>query len=479
MRFGILALMMIGCGGSKESAGTEDITVDHLGGEATVDALAPRTCVSEEGKIYVVWYDARNGDNGIFFNASSDAGASWMPSDAQLNKASANAINPTIGCAGDRVYVVWEDARDGELAYQNIYANVSDDGGRTWLEEDILLDGDIEGLAMSLSPQVVAVGDSAYVAWFDARNGAYDIYLQATTDGGETWLDEATRVDTDDPGEAYSAEPRLVADGKGNVVVVWEDRRNGASDIYANYSEDDGRSFSSNDQRLDGGDDAGATNSFFPRVSMEDDSVYVTWHDERSGELHDVLINASFDHGQSWRNEALIVESNGEGNSDALNPALTANGGKVYVAWQDDRSGGYDIYYRISADGGETWEAEEARVDTDAPGEFQSYNATIHVDGESILIGWEDRRNDALNDGTNDLFYNYSDNGGKNWSGEDIRINSTEPGLTYAVDLGLYRQGDQIYAIWADGRFTTSHIYFAGRKVGEPSVYVEPEKEEE
>src|SRR2546425_948717 len=79
-----------------------------------------------------------------------------------------------------------------------------------------------DGTAMSLGPRIAADGQDVYVTWFDGRDGAYDIYVQASHDGGATWMEAPVRVDEDTPGSAYSASPRLAVDGQ-RVAIVWED----------------------------------------------------------------------------------------------------------------------------------------------------------------------------------------------------------------------------------------------------------------
>ncbi|MDO9280605.1 MAG: sialidase family protein [Pseudomonadota bacterium] len=469
----LLALLAACTGEEEKDEATHDVKVDHNAKEDAIESIVPRSCFTN-GRLAVAWQDDRDGVPGIWFNASADTGATWMTADVKLDIGEVGAFAPDIACSGDSIYVVWEDERDGDLRYRNIYVNVSSDGGRTWLEADVRLDGDIEGEAMSLGPRVVAAGDSAYVAWFDSRDGAYDIYVQATRDGGATWLEAPTRVDTDAAGEAYSAWPRLAADDDGRVVVTWEDSRAGASDIYANVSTDGGESFGAEDARLDGGEEGGESNSFLPSLAMAGGNAYVVWHDERNGDNRDVYVNASSDGGESWQDEPSRVDSDAAGQSDAINPVVAAVGDRVHIAWQDDRSGGYDIYHRFSRDGGAEWAAEEVRMDRDAGGESQSFEPTLLVQGDAVLVGWEDRRADGEEVGFNDLYYNYSEDGGQNWSLEDLRINSNAQGSAYAFDLGLALVDGGIVAVWADGRYGSSDIFCANRALGEASRYVAP-----
>ncbi len=447
--------------------------MDHAGEGDTSEAIEPRTCMAD-GVLHVVWAENRGGIPGVWFNTSADGGKSWLPSDVQINHAPADAEAPDVACAGDMVYVVWEDERDGELLNHNIYAAVSSDGGQTF-GEDTRLDGDIDGEAMSLGPRAAAVGDSVYVAWFDNSQGAYDIRVQASRNKGGSWLSDPSRADSDEAGSAYSAWPTLGASEDG-VVVAWEDSRDGGNDIYASASTT-GEDFSS-DQRLDIGDDAGASNSFEPRLVMDGQLAAVAWYDERNA-VRDIYMNVSLDAGDSWSGEAIRVDADITGQADSLHPDLTTEDGRVFVVWQDDRSGGYDIYERVYDTSAGTLSEEEVRLDTDADGESQSYYPRISVDGDHVFVVWQDYRADKNAVGFNDLYYNYSANGGIDWNEDDLRINSNEPGSSYAIAASAGIVGESFVSLWQDGRKGTADIYGATRELGVESVYVAPEGNEE
>lgn len=474
----LLPILLVACKSSSDSGeGTVDLRVDQNGDQDKVDSDSPRTCLGNGDKEHIVFQDDRTGTPGVWYNSTAD-GKTFLKGDVQLNHGDAAAGTPAIACSGDAVFAVWEDQRDGDYNYRGIYLNYSADGGSTWLQDDVLLDGDAEGDFISINPAIYASGKNVYVAWADNSDGAYDIFVNASTDAGKTWSSTGARVDTDSAGSAYSASPQIAGDADGNVVVVWEDSRSGKNDIYGNWSNDFGASFSSADSRLDGGDDAGSNDSFSPRLAYSNGYAYVAWHDERGGANRDVLLNVSANNGHTWQDVATRVDSDGEGIGDSINPVVSASDTTVHVVWQDDRNGGYDIYYRRSDDAGATWAAEEARVDTDSAGIAQSYDPTLTVSGETVLVGWSDARNDSKGAGVDDLFYNYSENGGTKFQSGDIRINSTAPGLTYATDLSLALVGKSVYSVWADGRHGTTDIFFANRDLGEASIYVEPTEED-
>lgn len=468
----VLLAPAYGCGGGNGGVEpTQDVLVDHAGKGDPAEATAPRTCLTDDGVLYAVWQEDRGGTTGVWFNASADGGKTWQPADVAVNHADAEALAPDVSCAGQNVYVTWEDLRDGELSNHNIYAAVSTDGGQTFGDDDILLDGDVDGSAMSLAPRTAAVGDDVYVTWFDNRHGAYDIYVQASHDRGRTWLTDATRADGDDAGSAYSAWPVIGASADG-VVVAWEDSRNGGNDIYASASAD-GNAFRG-EARLDGGDDPGAHNSFEPRLVMEGGLAAVTWYDERNG-ARDIFLNVTSDAGGSWSGDALRVESDPEGEADSLHPSIAVQDGLLYLAWQDNRAGGYDIFERTYDPAAGTFAAEESRMDTDADGESQSYYPQIAVSAANVFVVWQDYREDRDNVGFNDLRYNYSGDGGEHWNANDLRVNSNEPGSSYAVDATAGIVGKSFVTVWSDGRDGSGDIYAAKRDLGAESVYVAPD----
>jgi len=78
------------------------------------------------------------------------------------------------------------------------------------------------------------VGDGrggAIITWFDFRMGNADIFIQRLDkDGYQKWGDGGKAVCLNISNEVYH---KIVEDGEGGCIIVWEDDRNGNSDIYA------------------------------------------------------------------------------------------------------------------------------------------------------------------------------------------------------------------------------------------------------
>lgn len=469
--FGLLAA----CGpktGDPEP-GTQDIRVDGASADNDPDSHSMRMCANDDGYVFIAWIDDRDGTPDLWVNRSPDLGASWLPTPVKVNRGENNKVfAPTIACNNDSVFLVWEDDRDGELENHQIYYSRSVDGGESWLEQDVLLELDEDGFTMSLGPQIVAAGSDVHVAWYDSQNGAYDIFVASSLDGGQTFR-APVRVDSDDPGDAYSAAPRIAATAGGQVYVTWEDSRGdgGESDIYFARSDDNGRTFKK-DVRLDLGDPGGAAASFAPRIGADGNDVYVVWHDARNGVGRDVYLNYSGNGGVDWRGEAVRVNGQQAGFFNSLYPAIAVEGGEAHIAWQDARDNDvYDIYYRrvVTGDPG----ADEVRVDTgDGPGVNNSVSARIARGSGAMVIAWEDYRGEAQSgteEGYVDLHYNFDD--GSGMQEEDYRIDSLPPGYSHKYDLAVAVHDGMVLSAWIDNRNLNDDVWFHALQLGSAASY--------
>ncbi len=468
-----LAAVVVACTPEDETLEfTADVRVDVAPADGDPESEGTVMCVTPSSKVYVVWVDDRDGTSSVWLNRSLDGGSSWLASAVKVNRGEGAAEAPDLACTDQGVFVVWEDDRDGELENHQIYFNYSLDDGTSFADEDTLLEGDVEGLTMSLGPQIVAVKGDLYVSWFDSLGGAYDIYVASSGDNGQSWRD-AVRVDSDAIGEAHSAWPQLAATEFGDVYVAWEDARNGKTDIYFARSDNAGTSFLDN-VRLDVGDVPGGGYSFNPRMAVDGDNIYVVWHDDRNGEGRDVYLNYSANGGRDWLVEDQRVDGESEGFFNSLYADLAVVGPVAHVAYHDDRNTGYDIYYRKVVGG--VPEGEEIRVETDGPGFSNSVNANVAYGSGSVVVAWEDSRAEAQSgaeNGYNDLFYNLSVDGGVTFADEDLRIDSMAPGESYKVEMNVQVVNGEVYAAWTDGRNGTADIYFQHHVLGEGGTFVE------
>jgi hypothetical protein len=305
--------------------------------------------------VYIVWEDDRNGSRDIYLDYSTDGGVNWQASDIRIDTGDTlganDSWNPQIVCVGSNVYVVWEDARN--LGPLDICFNYSTDGGANWQASAIRLDtGEAPGLNDSTNPQITASENKVYVVWEDRRNGSRDVYFNHSLDGGVNWQSSATRLDTGDSAGDYSSLNPQIACTRNFVYVVWCDWRDGDGDIYVNYSHDSGANWKTPDIRLDSGDALAAYN-YTPQIACSVKKVYVVWHDFRNGGFEqdaDIYFNYSLNGGVSWQMSDIRIDlGDSPGAERSWWPQVACSGYNVYAVWQDHRNGGMDIYFNTSA----------------------------------------------------------------------------------------------------------------------------------
>ena len=494
---GVLALATA-CPGSSDdvvAVGDFDRPIDGTSNdiEQSLDAFKsfdPEMCVTNQGRIYAAWIDDREAPwLEVYMNRSDDGGRTWTNPTKVRREGVGNASGVSLACLGDRVYLAWEDTRDSESEYSNIYVNWSSDAGDTWLDEDIRLDTfDPEGRYISLAPQIVLFRGQdrsgtprqlVHVVWYDQIEGAPDVYVSTSLDGGTTFR-EPVRISGPEevPGEAWSGNPLAEVDDIGRLHVVWEDTRNGAQDIFYSRSNQDASSFSGQ-TRVSNVSQRGSGYAFAPSLAVSGKNVYVVWHDTSSGDNRDIFMNYSSDQGNNWwgLNQQIErrVDSDPQGQNDSRNAAVVALGDTAHVVWQDNRNGAYDIYYREVDAGDLAGAAEERRLDNgDGAGSSNSVEPMIAVSNAHLVVGWSDFRGA---DQLNDLYYNYRGIGDAptNFSTvNDFRLDSVFPGTKFAASPSIAVYEGEVFTIWEDNRdgegadgYPDLDIYFSYTPVGE------------
>lgn len=330
------------------------------------------------------------------------------------------------------------------------------------------LSTDTPGFAVGDEPRMAADGDSVYVVWMDRRSlGRPDIYFTRSLDGGATWLDSDVRLNTDDPGQSDSRDPQIVVDGD-SVYVAWVDFRRGFEDIYFNCSDDAGSTWMEQDLRIDHTPIEQATGlplegkSREPKLATLDGRVYLVWKDDRVRPFRglfraDIYFNRSLDGGQTWMAEDLRLETFPAGEAQSDTPQLAVSGDSIFVCWK--RKG---IQFNRSLDRGVTWLPAEIRVDSASS---RANSPQLAIEGDSVYVAWKDPRNwplPSLPEGE-DVYFNRSLDAGDSWLSEEVRVNTDAPGNDFIGAPFLSAEGSSVYVVWWDRRSdlpTLADIYF-------------------
>lgn len=231
----------------------------------------------DKGRLYLVWLHVTAATstgglppvrNPIMEAFSDDGGATFSSpvavSDPDRQRVLAPAL--AVGPHND-VHVLYYDLMGDSRDYQGLEGDrwplpwslviaSSTDGGQHF-GRGVVVDANVLPtervlLIFTLPEPALTVDTSArlYAAWSDARNGAWDVFLRRSTDGGATWSG-VRRLNDDPMGDGRNQYlPVLRASPSGRIDAAFEDRRNDPdnvrNDVYYTYSTDAGVTWSMN-----------------------------------------------------------------------------------------------------------------------------------------------------------------------------------------------------------------------------------------
>ena len=263
----------------------------------------------------------------------------------------------------------------------------------------------------------IAIGSSGviHVVWHDGSVGNYEIYYRKSLNEGATW--STTQRLTWTAGDSLA--PRIAIDSNGAIHVVWYDDTPGMSEVYYRGSTDGGATWNTV-KRITWT----SSESYVPAIAIDpNDVIHVVWYDYTPGDP-EIYYTKSEDSGSTWRAARRLTWTSGYSRV----PAMAAQSAKdLHLLWSNDASGNEEIYYRKSADGGETWSAPKRLTWTSGG----SYEAAMTIDASgNICAVWYD-----YTPGFSDLYSRTSTDGGTNW-GPVKRITYTG-GSTYGPAIAL------------------------------------------
>jgi len=329
------------------------------------------------------------------------------------DKKEISSESPSVASYDGVVCIVWQNNyyKDGR---SEIFFRLKDENGE-W--------GNITRLtynkSQSLDPHVAIYQDNIHVIWVDDRDGNWEIYYKVSRDGGRTWSND-TRLTYDD---ANSVNPSILVNDE-NIYVLWKDYRNGPAEVYYKVSNDNGLTWSK-DIRFTHDD----TPSYFPAIGVEKNNICIAWQD--IGKKHNIYCKVSKDGGKNWSEPTLLSH----GSDDSEKPSVTISGNYIHIVWQDYRDGNWEIYYKVSRDGGRTWSNDTRLTYDDA----NSVNPSVLAYKNNLSLIWMDDR-----DGNWEIYYKVSRDGGRTWS-NDTRL-TYDDANSYAPSFSLER--NTIYLVW-------------------------------
>jgi hypothetical protein len=288
------------------------------------------------------------------------------------------------------------------------------------------------------------------------------VVVSRSDDRGISW---DTPTDADDLSVAFVDKSSLASDGSvlyaGYTALIGTGRTPEAS-IRVAASSDSGFSWS----RSVAISDRATTNPLgVVLAAASGGSVHAAWWDPGSG---NVLVDRSLDGAQTWGADVRVNPVPGSASGSPVNvwaqplPTIARmSQGALFVAWAQGSGADLDILVARSDDGGATW-GKPVRVNDDRSGREQWQPALAVGPDDSLHLAWLDNRT-----GNYHIFY-ASSRDGKRWSA-NLRVTVAETPSTFQrpgdyLGLAVDASGTT-YIVWTDGRLGDLEIFFARRSV--------------
>lgn len=188
--------------------------------------------------------------------------------------------------------------------------------------------------------------------------------------------------------DSNQVNPKTIPDGSGGVFLVWEDRRAGNSDVYAQHLDAVGtRLWGANGTPVvvhTGGQESPVL------VSDGSGGLIVAWQDSRTGGVYDIYAQALDSNGATRWTAGGIPLCTASG-AQILQVGVTDTAGGAIFAWRDSRGVDQDVYaQRVNNAGAILWTTDGEEVCT-AAGTQTDMRILPDQQGGAYII-WRDRR---------------------------------------------------------------------------------------
>jgi len=288
----------------------------------------------------------------------------------------------------------------------------------------------------SQSPSIISSNDGLFALWVENNSGRTDVFFSKSTDGGSTFGNPMNLSGSNVGQSDYATFAQ-----KGNdVYVVWQTSLSGTASVFLTKSSDGGSSFEkpvmiSNTTKL----------AAFPQIAVSDNHVYFTWLEKSENNSTNIVFAKSDDNASSIGVPLYITHN--LGNSGI--PELLATGNHVYLTWEDNSKGNFDVFLTKSDDYGASFNVP-INVSANAG---QSGTPQIAVSQGTVYVVWMDNTS-----GTYDILFSKSTDGGNSF-GTPINISNLHADSGYPQFIVT---GNNVYVTWTQTISSSNYdIYFA------------------
>jgi len=337
------------------------------------------------------------------------ASAGWQKDGNPLCTAdSAQTDAQVVSDGAGGAIVAWQDNRSG---YLDIYAQrVDSTGGVTWTADGVAV---CSAINPQWSPALAADGfGGAVVAWYDGRDLGYHIYVQRLDSSGTPgWTPDGVAVCT---ASGFRQPAEVVSDGAGGAILAWSDYRSGIAAAYAQRVDSTGAVKWTPDGVLVCNAPAG--DQRFPKLVPDGaGGAILVWDDDRLGFPGVYAQRLDSLGAVKWDTSSVAVCLTDSPKGD---PEITSDGAcGVIVAWADSVSGHFNIYaQRVDSLGAPKWASGGVCLRSTA-GE-QRRPRLVGDGAHGAVVAWED----TLDNGWDIRAQRVSEDGLVQWTSDGLAV---------------------------------------------------------
>jgi hypothetical protein len=418
--------------------------------------MATEPEVANNGQnVYVAWTE---GGAGIFFRESPDGGVTWVPpvtsSALKLSVSGGTSQFPVMYTqfesvnSGD-VYVAWSQSVTQANGTRVLQAFVaaSTNNGQSFVTSQL----SHNSTHTQITPAIAAFGKNVYVAWYSAANSTNDgsVYVSVSNNNGASWSNP-----TDVINPSTNGEEQIVATGTRAYII--------ADGISFTGSMNSGKTWSANMTLFsfvfsNGGAHFGRE----PWIAASGLTVFTTWNANSTATVNNqpgyqIYGRVSLDGGLTWGPNQTI---SGAVNND-WEPENVAFRNNAFLTFHSlSNQGIYVTSSKRVTSNTPTWSAPSLISPT---GRSSSFGHIFTSDGVNLFVMW----GQAISGGSAvwNAYVSFSSNRGTTWS-SPIDISNNAVGVAAGnQDVTLFAMssnGAHCFAAWTFTNAGSTQISFA------------------
>jgi hypothetical protein len=297
------------------------------------------------GRFLGAWTDMRAGtDSTDIYAQYMDGGGIPVGSNFRVNTDGVGASQwyPYVAMdSSNNAVIFWMDGRSGTYQiYCRRYDSNRNPLGAEFAVQDSTGYGYYGSAAMNRGGRFVA-------AWMDDRSGTSDIYCQAFRADGSP-IGGNILANLDPPGKTHGY-PSCAIDEQGRFAVAWEDARNDRYDVYMQWFDSSGVQIGGNEHV---NDNPVASDAYAPSCSFAPDGrLAVQFNDERDFPGNPQIYCQRYrSDGERIGNNQMVNAAKSFPNNHhwTVGQSVAASNDLLAFAWTDNRRHqGFDIYAKL------------------------------------------------------------------------------------------------------------------------------------